>query len=203
MASDKARLVPSRRSLAATAPTPRIPLLPQDSGALSWTATGKLRKDTAFVEQHEAFLRARVAQARAAKDLIEARGEAGLALARLQALPERAEHEYQRGRAEREREKAEWQHQERLQALDHERLETEAQALLALARQRLADMQPKPPPEPEAAPSPPPAPPPVAEGLTPADVEAILQRFPDLKPELIEPIVMTLRGVLAEKKQTP
>lgn len=177
-------------------PSPKIPSLPSSSGAFWGSSTTIAKKDARFLEAHTGLLIAKRDQADAMTSLIESRQAAALAVARLVALPELAEHQYQHGRAERQGEKADWQHAARITDLTHQTLEVGAQAALVRAQQTLTALQPKPP-EPAPAP-PPPAPPPE---LSPADVEKVAQNMPELKPDTIQSLMWALNGLLAEKSK--
>jgi len=173
----------------AQTPTPSMPSLPSSSGAWLGTRNTILRKDTAFVELHAAYLNARRAQSDAMTGLVESRIKAALTMAKLTALPEIAEHEYRLGRLDRA-------HEMRIRSLSAERKESDAEAALLEAKQRVASLIPEPP----KPPAPPPAAPtPAAKGLTPLEVKMVAQRLPEIKRETIETLCMMLSGLLAEK----
>jgi hypothetical protein len=196
---DHRQLTPARSSLPVrVTPRPTIPTLQSSSGAFPWTRTYVARKDAEFLETDTRRILAQKAQTEAFTGLVESRMTAALVMAKIQALPELAHHQYDRGRSERQAEKSKWQHAARVVALEHEREQTNALADLVRAQQRLAELQPAPPPPPAPAP---PAPPPAApmKGLTTAEVQMIAQRLPELKPETVETLCMMLSGLLAEK----
>lgn len=177
-------------------PRPTMPSLPSQSGAIFGSRTRIARKDAEFLEIDTRRILAQKAQTDAFTGLIESRITAALVMAKIQALPELAQHQYDRGRAERQAETQKWQHTARVVALEHEREETIALADLVRAQQRLAELQPTPPPAPEPT-APPPAPPPA--GLTPADVEDVLSVLPEIAPETLKTISRLLSGMLKEK----
>lgn len=179
----------------AVTPTPSMPALPCSSGA--WLGSRKriITKDREFIEAHTEYLKARTTQSNAMTELIESRVTAALTMAKLSALPEIAQHEYDRGRALRQSEAIQWTHAARVASLEHERAEINAQVDLLRAKQRLADLEPKPPAPPEPAPAPPPAPP----GLSPSDVEDVLSALPEIAPETLKTISRLLVGLLKEK----
>lgn len=191
---DRKPLTPYRSSVPAVTPTPALPSLPSSSGAFLGSRTRIARKDEQFLLADAARLKAQEQQARACTALIEARSDAALAMARLQSLPELAQHEYDRGHAERSAEEQQWLHRARIVALEHEREEIHAQAELERAKQRLADVHPTAP-----EPSAPPPVPATPKGLTPAEVQMVAQRLPEMTPETIETLHMMLSGLLAEK----
>ena len=178
-------------------PRPSIPSLPSSSGAFPWTPKYLARKDAEFLETDTRRILAQKAQSEAFTGLLESRIAAALVMAKIQSLPEIAQHQYDRGRAERQGEKNRWQHHARVAALGYERDETDALANLVRAQQRLADLQPAPPPPPE----PPPAPPPSAPaGLSPDDVEDALSSLPEITPDTLKTISRILVGMLKEKR---
>lgn len=178
-------LVPYRNAPPpAQTPTPSLPSLPNSSGALLGTRNAILKKDTAFVELHTAYLNARRRQSDEMNGLVESRMKAALTMAKLTALPEIALHEYERGRRDRT-------HELTMLDLLHQTDEAIAAARLAEAQKRLADVMPKPPEAPQT--------PPTATGLSPADVEKVAQNMPELKPDTIQSLVWALGGLLAEK----
>ena len=192
MSNKKQDLIPPPRSpqLPATVkPTPSLPSLPTGNATLGPLHSVYDRNRRA-VEASANYYRARADQALACVELLSAREKLLLQVARLRSLPEMATHQEEKGRLDRLNEL-------RLIKLQHELDETNARIALAIATTQLASYTPQPP-EPPQPPAPPPSPPPT--GLDPREVEAVLQRFPDIKPESIEPIIMMLRGVLAEKK---
>lgn len=189
MADKKQVVIPpsSPRMPVTRSPQATLPSLPSSSGKWLGSPSRLLEADLRYVEIHAAFLRARGDQATAMRELLSAREQLALAVARLQSLSLICEHEFIKGKMERASELA-------LLALKQETAEVQARAELVAARHLLAAYEPQPPEPPPAPPSPAPA------GLDPREVEAVLQRFPDIKPESIEPIIMVLRGILAEKK---
>ena len=190
MAETKKQVVipPSPRLPVARAPQPTLPSLPSSSGKWLGSPSTILEADRRYVEIHAAFLRARADQAGAMRELLSAREQLALAVARLQSLPLVCEHEFIKGKMEREAELT-------LLELKHETAEAQARVALAAAKLQLAAYEPQPP-----EPAPPP-PPPTPTGLTPADVQKIAQIMPDMKPETIEALVLALTGFMAEKNK--
>jgi hypothetical protein len=193
MDDDRKRLVPpSSPHLAVTSPaiTPIVglPSLPASSGKVWGSRTTIMEADARFVRAHGEYLEARTEQTQQMKMLVDARIGLALKIAELAILPELAKHEYEKGRRDRAYDVA-------MQELTHQTAEVNARINFVRAQQHLASLNPDPEPRPSAPP-----PPPAPAGLDPREVEAVLQRFPDIKPESIEPIVMMLRGILAEKK---
>ena len=188
--TDKKQLVlpPGSSRLPATAPrpTPSLPSLFAGTATFG-TVVGVYERNTRQVAASANYMRARADQAAACTELIQKREELAVAISRLSWLDLRCEHEFEKG-------KLSMHNELQCMKLEHELSQTNLQIQVAQARFSLAQYQPQP----EAPPPPPP--PPTPDGLTPTEVEAVLQRFPDVKPELIEPIVMILRGMMAEKK---
>lgn len=192
MGDDRKRLPPpSARHLPVTSPatTPSVglPSLPSSSGKVWGSRTTIMEADARFVRAHADLLEARCEQSSKMKMLVDARIGLALKIAELAILPELAKHEYEKGRCDRA-------HDVAMQELTHQTAEVSARINLVRAQQHLASLNPEPEP-------PTPAPPPAAPaGLTPAEVEQILQGFPDIKPEIIRPVILALSGMLAEKK---
>lgn len=188
--SDKKQLVipPSAARLPAASPppTPSLPSLPTGN-AWFGTQVGVYQRNTRTVAASADYMRARADQAAACMELIQKRDDLAMAIARLNSLPERCAHAYEKERLSRLSEL-------RVLQLQHELDETNANIAVASARLQLAQYHPQP-----EAPAPPPLAPP--GGLTPSDVQKVAQIMPDIKPETIEALVLALTGLLAEKNK--
>lgn len=183
----KYEILPPKKQAPPLASENSLPRLPASSGAIFGNV---LKKDTAYVEQHVDFLRARSAQAAAMTDLINKRHDLALAIARLGALHEIAEHEYRLGRADRD-------HDRKIQAIRHELLELQEIMTLVTARKTLESMTAPPPAPPAAVPPPAPAPP----SLSVDDVERVASAIPELADGgTLETLLRALKGILAEKQ---
>jgi hypothetical protein len=174
---------------AAPPPRPSIPSMPT-GGGVALTQMGQLRKDGQYLTLYSAKLRALADNAVAMRELVEKRDALAMAIANLHSLPERCAHQYEMGRLSRHNELE-------LARLNAEHDQLQAKIRNAAAQMQLAQYLPiavrdEPPP---SAPARAPA------GLTPADVRSALQQYPDIKPEAIEPLIMMLTGILAEKCQ--
>lgn len=152
--------------------------LPSSSGAWWGSPTTILQKDAAFTDAHRRLLECRAQQGRAYEELILSRVRIAKVLATLATLPELCRREQV--------------HELRMLTLKQDTEATIAATALSEARARLRGVTDTPSDQPSSTPETP--------GLFPSEVEQVLERFPDLKPELIEPIIMTLRGLMAEKK---
>jgi hypothetical protein len=175
-----------------------LPTLPPlITGNSAWPfERGRYERNAAIVRANANYLQARTEQADACLALIKKREQLLLAIASLRDLPEKVAHQRELGRLSRLNEL-------RLAQLQHQISEVNASIELAAASVRLAQYFPvkePPPPAPvqaqvqQAAPVQP-------KGLTPTDVRAALQQYPDIKPDAIEPIIMMLMGLMAEKNQ--
>lgn len=191
---DRLQLTPYRSTLPVITPTPSFPALASSSGAFVGPRRRIARKDEEFFIADAARIEAQEKQCRAFTSLIGARSDAALAMARLQALPEIAEHAYYKGRAERSAEEQQWLHDVRIAALEHERDEIHAQTEVERAKKRLEDLQPA-----ASEQSTPATAPAALKGLTPAEVQMVAQRLPEMKRETVETLCMMLSGLLAEK----
>lgn len=171
-------------------PRPSLPSMPT-GGGIALTQTGQLRKDAQYLTLYGAKLRALADNAVAMRELVEKRDALAMAIANLHSLHERCQHQYEMGRLSRHNELE-------LARLNAEHDQLQAKIRNAAAQMQLAQYLPVPTRE-EQVPAPQPARAPT--GLTPADVRAALQQYPDIKPEAIEPLIMMLTGILAEKNQ--
>lgn len=169
-----------------------VPAMPASSGsAWPWDSPiATLKKDRAYVDEHADFLRSRAAQASAMTQLVDRRYELALAIARLGALQEIADHEYRMGRADRD-------HARKMQALTHASVELHREMELLAARQQYERLN-TPPPPPQSPPASPPPPPP---GLAVEDVELVAAAMPELaEGGTLETLIRALRGRLMEKR---
>lgn len=162
-----------------------LPSLPASSGKRLGSRTKILAHDAIFVRTHADFLRARAEQSDAMRQLIESRIGVARVMAKLATLGEIAEHEVEVGRAER-------QHERRLLAIKHETEEVAARTILAQAQAQLAEYAPHGdmPSGATAARS---------LGLSPEEVEELLQTIPELSPETLHTLSLLLKGRLKEK----
>ena len=163
------------------APPVSLPNLPAGRPFFDFWGADGLRADANYVEAHAELLAARGGQARAMAALMLARVDLGLAIAKFRTLPELARHAYELGRENR-------LHELRMAQLENEATEVEAEVRLAQVRRQLAALRPPLPSAPNES------------GLSTADIERVLQQFPDVPAEAIAPILMAIRGLMAERK---
>jgi hypothetical protein len=190
--SDAKRLVPHQAPQLPTVRAPSLPELPYSSGQLAFSRRALAVKDAAYTRAAADLLVARTEQARAARALSDARFDLAVALSRWDSLGDVCDHERKKGFLARTSELT-------TLALELETKEITARIARDAAMVALSAYQPQPPAPPPPSPTPtPPAPP---KGLTPAEVRAALQQYPDIKPEAIEPLIMMLTGIMAEKNQ--
>ena len=165
------------------APVRSVVHLPVEDG---FFGTRRARKRTDYVREFTALLDARAGQARSAAAYVDACHELARSMARLDWLPEVLEADYMRGKLQRA-------HEIEMDRIAH--ATTEAQARIGLweavraaegfnSALTLNNAQPS-----------------SAKGLTTTEVEMMAQRLPDMKPEMIDTLVMMLSGLLAEKNK--
>jgi len=161
---------------------PTLPSLPSSSGAFWGSATSILKQDTNFVEAHTAYLQARTAQTTAMRDLVDKRQALSIAIGKISALPEIAQHEYERGRRDRA-------HDAAMQQFVHQTAEINARINLLRAEQHLASFEPA-----HSAPAP--------SGLTPPEIDELLAALPDVSEDTRKTISYVLSGRLREKEKS-
>jgi ParB-like chromosome segregation protein Spo0J len=175
----------TRPQLPALRAQPRTPELPKSSGAWWGSPTSILAKDADFVHEHARFLRARAEQSNAMGALMDSRVALARALAKLDQLPDIVADDYERGRHERE-------HQLRLLKLQSATQEVQARTVLLQAEQLLASLQPPVRTTTQAASAPSP-------GLSPADVQQVVQQLPEISAETASVLTRLLEGLLADR----
>ena len=171
---------------AITTPSSSPPAMPSSSGAWIGTRTTILRKDADFVHVHADYLRARREQSDAMRDLIESRLGVAKTMAKLASLGEIVEHEYRLGHRDRE-------HELHLLDIHHQTEAVTAHIALAEVQARLAAISPHAP----ALPTPTTG----AGGLSPSEIEEILQALPEISPETLHTLSLMLKGRLKEKSE--
>jgi hypothetical protein len=180
---------PKPAHLPATRPA-SVPTLPSSAGGIAFSRRQRQEMDARFSRALSDNLRARTEATKAAADYSDARFDLAVRLSRWNTLDAVIAHEERKGFLSRSSELT-------VLALELETREINARISRDAAMLALSAYQPQPqqPPMPTAAPQPT-----APVGITPEEVEHVLQNFPDMKPEFITPIVMMLRAVLAEKK---
>lgn len=175
----------TKRMNAVAAPAPSTPPMPSSSGAWLGKRTTILRKDADFVRVHADYLRARCDQSDAMRELIDSRIGVAKTMAKLAALSEIVEHEYRLGHRERE-------HELHLFDIHHQTEAVTAHIALAEVQARLAAISPHAPALPTPA---------AGGGLSPDEIEEILQVLPEISPETLHTLSLMLKGRLKEKSE--
>jgi ParB-like chromosome segregation protein Spo0J len=117
--------------------------------------------------------------------LMDSRVALARALAKLDQLPDIVADDYERGRHERE-------HQLRLLKLQSATQEVQARTVLLQAEQLLASLQPAASATTQTASA-------RSPGLTPADVQQVVQQLPEISAETAGVLTRLLEGLLADR----
>jgi hypothetical protein len=130
-------------------------------------------------------LHARAEQSHAMRELIDSRIGLAKTMAKLSALGEIVEHEFRLGCRERN-------HELRLATINQETETLTAQIALAEVQAKLASLAPHgTPPVATATPG--------SNGLTPDEIEELLQALPEISPDTMHTLSLMLKGRLKEK----
>ena len=167
---------------------PSGPPLPSSSGAWFGNRTQIIQKDADFVRAHADFLRARAEQSHAMRELIDSRIGLAKTMAKLTALGEIVEHEFRLGCRERN-------HELRLATINQETEALAAQIALAEVQAKLATLAPHGTPPVATATTP------DSYGLTPDEIEELLQALPEISPDTLHTLSLMLKGRLKEKSR--
>jgi hypothetical protein len=176
-----------------------LPSLPAGTASFG-TQVGIYERNSRQVAASAAYMRARADQAAACAELIAQREMLGFAIARLHSLPERCQHEYEKGRLERLNELE-------LLRLQHELDVTNKKIEVAQASTRLVEALPIPVVPASSAPQPTPAAPPPspASGISAreaiAAINEVAAHMPDISPETREHLALLLSGYFSEKSR--
>jgi len=166
-------------------PRPMLPDLPSHGGMYRfWHSPEDLaQKDADFVRAHAGLLRARADQAEAATELTERRKHLLLKVAELAQLDKLVDHQYRKGAADRA-------HELTMQAMQHEM----EQLTKSLELQRLRRQHDTETSEQKSSPIID-----MVNGLTPAEIEELLEVIPEITPDTITTLRRLFEGRLKEK----
>jgi len=192
--SDKKQLIIPPGSRLPAAPRSTVPRVPELTSGNAVLGPERMRYDrnALTVAANTRLIEAKASQYAAFAVMVAKKEELMLALASYEDLPDKITHQRELGRMSRTAEL-------RREELQYQLAEINLKIEVTAATMRLAETLPIPQ-SPPAPPPPPPAPAPM--GLTPDDVQRVVEQFPDIKPETIGPLILALGGMLAEKKKT-